>query len=546
MATMRSTKQTGAHTHDQEVIDPLSTPRTSFNSDEQQLQRLGYKPVLHRSFQLIDNFSAAFAAMYFVGGIRVTYFLGIGAGGPLAYWTSYLVTCVFTFITAGMLAEICSALPAAGSLYFWAAEAAGPRYGRLTGFIVAWWTTTAWTTFTASVSQSAANYMLAEISVFDLSFTTDTTDVKFRAVQWICAEALLAVAMGIQYLPPKTYKYVFRVASAVVLLDFILNIIWFPIAVSKTYGFRSAHDAFLTQYNGTGASTGWDWCLSFLSTAGILVGYDASGHVAEETKHASRNAARGLWWSAFWSAVLGIPIVILFLFCAPDIDTFLSFVSPQPFVNVYALALGQGGHILMNIICIVGLVLNCSVASVAASRLVFAVARDGVLPFSDWIARVDHHGNPRNAITVIWLVSSLLLLTILPSAVAFTSLVSAAGVPTFAAYGVVALGRAFLTPGEFTDGAWRLGFLSRPLIFLSIPFNWFAVAVLVSPYVFPVTAQTLNYAGIILGAITIFGFISWLVVPEHRWLEKRRLLAVRQAQSSNLATTDSSSDLTPK
>lgn len=487
--------------------------------------------MLHRSFQLIDNFSAAFAALYFVGGIRVTFFLGIEAGGPLAYWTSYLVTCLFTFVTASMLAEICSALPAAGSLYFWAAESAGPKFGRLVGFIVAWWTTTAWTTFTASVSQSAANYMLSEINVFDLGFATDVTDVKFRSVQWICAEALLAVAMGVQYLKPHHYRYVFRTATAVVLLDFVLNVIWFPIAVSKTYGFRSAHDAFLLQGNETGAPAGWNYCLSFLATAGILVGYDASGHVAEETKNASRNAAWGLWWSAFWSATLGIPVVILFLFCAPDLETFLSFASPQPFVNVYALALGQGGHIVMNIVCIVGLVLNCSVASVAASRLVFAVARDGVLPFSNWIARVDQYGNPRNAITVIWIVSAFLLCTILPSAVAFTSLVSAAGVPTFAAYAVVATCRVFITPHDFRDGAWRLGWASRPIAMLAVPFNWFCVAVLVSPYVFPVSATTLNYAGIILGAITIFGFVSWLVVPEERWLEKKRILQVTQAQA---------------
>lgn len=66
--------------------------------------------------------------------------------------TSYLVTLVFTFITAAVIAEVCSASPSAGSIYLWAAEAGGPRFGRLLGFIVAWWSTTAWTTFCASES----------------------------------------------------------------------------------------------------------------------------------------------------------------------------------------------------------------------------------------------------------------------------------------------------------------------------------------------------------------------------------------------------------
>lgn len=66
--------------------------------------------------------------------------------------TSYIVTCVFTFITAAVIAEACSASPSAGSIYLWAAEAGGKRFGRLFGFIVAWWSTTAWTTFCASKS----------------------------------------------------------------------------------------------------------------------------------------------------------------------------------------------------------------------------------------------------------------------------------------------------------------------------------------------------------------------------------------------------------
>lgn len=57
---------------------------------------------------------------------------------------------VFTYITAAVVAEVCSASPSAGSIYLWAAEAGGPRFGRLLGFIVAWWSTTAWTTFCAS------------------------------------------------------------------------------------------------------------------------------------------------------------------------------------------------------------------------------------------------------------------------------------------------------------------------------------------------------------------------------------------------------------
>jgi len=63
---------------------------------------------------------------------------------------------VFMFITAAVLAEICSALPLSGSIYIWAAESAGPKYARFFGFLVAWWSTTAWMTFTAGNCQVCA------------------------------------------------------------------------------------------------------------------------------------------------------------------------------------------------------------------------------------------------------------------------------------------------------------------------------------------------------------------------------------------------------
>lgn len=169
--------------------------------------------------------------------------------------SSYVITCVFVFITAGVLAEICSSLPAAGSIYFWAAESGGPRFGRLFGFIVAWWSTTAWTTFVASNCQAAANFLLSEITVFGLDFSTDTSDIHFRAVQWIVAECILFIAIGMNYADPKTYKYIFRIATFIILLDFFLNIIWLPIAVSKTYGFQDASYVFTQTYNETGSTS---------------------------------------------------------------------------------------------------------------------------------------------------------------------------------------------------------------------------------------------------------------------------------------------------
>lgn len=496
--------------------------------DSEVLRHLGYKPVLHRTYNLFHNFATTFAALYFIGGVRVTFSTGIAAGGNLAYWTSFIVTCVFTFITAAVIAETCSSLPLAGSIYLWAAEAGGPRFGRLFGFVVAWWSTTAWTTFCASNTQAAVNYMLSEIVVFNVDFPSDASSVKFRAVQWICTEIMLAMAAIANLLPPRYFRWVFHASSFTVVLDFVMNLIWLPIGTKNTYGFRSTHDAFMTTYNGTGAPPGWNWCLSYLATAGILIGFDASGHVAEETKNASVSAARGIFWSTVVSGLGGFVVVILFLFCVPDADTLFSFGGAQPFVPLYAVVLGRGGHIVMNLVCIVALWFNTAIAIIAASRLVFAVARDGVLPYSSWVARVEN-GQPKNAVLVVWGVAALVTCTILPSGVAFTSLVSAAGVPSAAAYGLICLGRLVLTPKTFPKPAWSLGRWSKPFQVVSVLWNGWVVAVLFSPYVWPVTGETLNYAPVIMGIVTIFGLVSWWVIPAEKWLPSQRIQEVLEA-----------------
>lgn len=220
---------------------------------------------------------------------------------------------------------------------------------------------------------------------------------------------------------------------------------------------------------------------------------------------------------------MGFPVVILFLFSLPDLETLYSFGAPQPFVEIYALTMGRGGHVFMNVVCIIGLLFNCTIAGVASSRLIWAVARDGVLPFSGWISQVSDKKEPKNAIIVMHVVAALLLCTILPSPVAFTSLVSAAGVPTITAYALIAFGRCFITPHQFKHAQFSLGRWSRPLTFITLIWNLYLACVLFSPLYFPVTAAGFNYSPVIFGAITIFAIASWWLTPEDQWLPAARL-----------------------
>lgn len=68
-------------------------------------------------------------------------------------------------------------------------------------------------------------------------------------------------------------------------------------------------------------------------------------------------AGRGIITSVVATGVLGFATTLLFLFCTPDLDTLFSLDAPQPFVQLYAMALGKGGSIVMTVIAVLGLIL---------------------------------------------------------------------------------------------------------------------------------------------------------------------------------------------
>jgi amino acid transporter len=101
--------------------------------------------------------------------------------------------------------------------------------------------------------------------------------------------------------------------------------------------------------------------------------------------------------------------------------------------------------------------------------------------------------------------------------------VSAAGVPSAAAYGLICLSRLFLTPKNFPKPAWSLGRWSKPFQVIAVFWNAWVVAILYSPYVFPVSGETLNYAPVIMAVTTLLALITWWIIPAEKWLPSQRI-----------------------
>ena len=93
----------------------------------------------------------------------------------------------------------------------------------------------------------------------------------------------------------------------------------------------------------------------------------------------------------------------------------------------------------------------------------------------------------------MYIFSACILCTILPSQVAFTSLISAGGLFITASYGLIALLRLFVTPEGFKWSKFKLGPLAKPFYAAAAFFNAIVFAVELSPFFFPVTSETFNF-----------------------------------------------------
>lgn len=366
---------------------------------------------------------------------------------------------------------------------------------------------------------------MSEVIIFnpDSSFPTATSDVRARAVAWVFSLIFLAIATSMNFLPPRMYSWVFRAGVIVIVIDMLLNFIWLPIGVSQTYGFQSAEYVFTSQYDGGETSPSLNWVLSWYLVGSCLVGQDASGHVAEETISAKKAAAKGVFWATVASALCGFPVLILFLFCMPPIETFYNTSAPQPFINMYAMALGPRAHVVMTIVSMIGAILNTSISLVAVSRLVFAVARDGVFPYSDVLSRVSKSKQPHNAVIFIATIAALLLCTQLPSQVAFYSLISTSAAGSIAAYGLVGLGRTFVTRKSFRPGFWNMGRFGVVAAVVTFVWNGFLFSVLCAPEysnsLIDQDSSLFNYAIVIMGGITIVALFEWWRKSRSDWFQ---------------------------
>ncbi|EIW75539.1 APC amino acid permease [Coniophora puteana RWD-64-598 SS2] len=490
----------------QAASSPLHHVKDVKDADEALLARIGYKQELKREFSPFEIFAVCLNVMSIVPCIASVLFNSIPNGGPVAMVWGWVAPFPFILCMALGIAELASANPTSGGLYYWTHALCSPGSRNFLSWVVGYANTIGNSTAMASVDWAFAVQVTAAASM--------ATDGAFAATQ------------------PQTFLC-------------IVVVVVLP-AVTPPELRNSASYVFGGFTNLSGWPSGFAFILSFLAPLWTVAGYDSSVHMSEEAS----NAALAVPWATMCSVVagfvLGLAVNISLAFCMGPSVTAVIVSSPlgktQPLAEIFRASLGvRGALALWSLVLVAQFFMGASTLLVC-SRQVFAFARDGALPFSRSVYSLGYwRPGRRNSaagaraeaglgvglvegapVAAVWLVVAFALLVGLLSfagAQAIDAVFGMAVAANYVAYIVPMAARVLASRrgsdvdkaghGGFRRGPFHMGRWSTPVISVALAFMVFMIVVFLFPASPAASARDMNYSVAVLGgtfALVIAGY----------------------------------------
>jgi amino acid transporter len=488
--------------------------------DEQTLHKLGYAQVLYREMGGFSNFAISFTIISILAGCLTSYFIGFGNGGPVAVTWGWLIVGFFVVLVALGMGEVASAMPTAGAIYYWSSKLGSPAWGWFTG----WFNLIGQIGVTAAISYGAAIFWTALMNLWFPSVGTDTHTV-FITFSAIMAAQLLLNLNGVRLLAWLNSLSAWWHMVGVVVIVFVLAIV--P-NHHQSFSFVFTKTLNTSGFSGHNFSSPVFW---FVFGIGLLMaqytytGYDASAHMSEETRKASRAAALGVVMSVVMSVIFGFILLVAVTFAVPDVKGTLN-AGAFDVTYIWQTSLGKRwAEFLLFIVCCAQF--YCGTASVtAASRMMFAFSRDGAVPGGRQLFRkVSRNRVPVYAVIAIAVLSwALMLPTLANGAIGYLVGTSIAVIGLYIAYGVPVYLR-WRAGDSFEPGAWTLGKHYKWINPIAVA--WIVVIVIL--FLMPTVPtgipwhsgfdwNVVNYAPITVGGVLVLVGIWWLV-SARKWFK---------------------------
>jgi len=414
------------------------------DADAKKLAELGYKQEFDRKWSGFHNFAISFSIISILSGCFTTFAQAWNNGGPVAISIGWPIIAALIMIVGLVMAELLSAMPTAGGIYYWALNLGKPVHGWVTG----WLNLMGLIAVTAGVDYGFANFFVYTANLFNSSI--DPANLKLVFVVF-AVTLLIHIAMNIY-----GAKIIHRLQSINVWwhVGGVTAVILILIMIPTKH--QSTSWVFTHQINNSGFGNYWFYVLpvGFLLTQYTITGFDASAHVSEETGQASKAAAQGLWKSIAYSAVAGWILLLAFLYAATDEAGITKAGGISQAIFVTALTTGWAKIVL--IITCVGQFF-CGMSCVTAgSRMLFAFSRDRAVPGHKNWTKLDKNHNPSRAAFGLGFASLIIALPAVWSAVAFFAVTSMAVIGLFGSF-AIPIWLRWRKGDAFKQGDWNLG-----------------------------------------------------------------------------------------
>ncbi len=501
--------------------------------DMKRLHAMGYAQELFRAMGGFSNFAISFTIISVLSGcLTLFYLIPINAGFTAATIGWPLVT-IFVVIVALGMAELASAYPTAGGLYYWASKLGGPGWGWFTG----WFNLIGQVAVTAGIDYGLAVSIDVLLNAWFPNFPATLASVTAidPATQWatlgiyavvLAAHALLNI-FGVRivaFLNDVSVWWhivgVILIGGGVVLAAMLgfqfTTASHFASAVAHAAPLNSAHALYTPNqsFNGTGFPIWYAFLLGLLLAQYTYTGYDASAHMTEETVGAATRAPWGVVMSVVVSAFAGYAVLMGLVAAVPDLAAAGSYINPVLFILESRL-----GFVLGTLFFLVAVVAQffCGMSSITTnSRMIYAFSRDGAVPGSRLWHSLDRGRTPRNAIILSAVAAFILAVPSVISDVAYVAVTSIAVIGLYIAYVLPILLRLFAR--EFQRGPWHLGAWSKLIGVISVLWVIFISVLFMLPTATPITVQNFNYTGVVvLGALLIL--VIWWLASARSWFK---------------------------
>ncbi|TKA64498.1 hypothetical protein B0A55_12334 [Friedmanniomyces simplex] len=279
---------------------------------------------------------------------------------------------------------------------------------------------------------------------------------------------------------------------------------------------RSSASFVFTEFvnGGQWASDGVSWCVGLLTVVYCFVGFDGAIHMSEEVKDSATTIPKVIMLTILINGTLAFGFAICLLFTLGNIKEILSTNTGYPIIAIFYQATGSKAAATAMMAGIIIIAFSSGFALLASvSRLTFAFARDGGMPFSAFFAYVDpHYHIPLRSVGLVSVVIMLLSLINIGSTIALYAVLSLSSLALYVSYlipiSLLVIKR--LRKQEVQFGPFNLGRWGLWINLFAVAFGIFIIIFLPFPAQPNVDASALNWAGPLFGFLLLLALADWL------------------------------------